>query len=218
MPETRKSRSGNITGNTCFHRKQVVVNVATIRVFGCGNQTETNKLVRLRCIRKNGNTRRKHMLSTTETCKIHVNVMKTITETSIFALCWPYQCPGHVSTIDGMRTAGTILADLLDLPGRHDRFSKTFHEHLANLSLVLLRFRTAGIKLKPSKYHFGHTEVPYLGHIVSKDAVWPDQDKIRAVREFPVATYTKCAAFWALPITTGSLLRIFANLRPHYTN
>ena len=65
-------------------------------------------------------------------------------------------------------------------------FSKTFEEHLANLRLVFTRFRAAGIKLKPSKCHFGRTEVPYLGHIVSKDGVRPDPDKIRAVQEFPV--------------------------------
>ena len=92
--ETRKGQSRNITGNTCFRRKQVVVNVAIIWVFGCGNQTETNKLVRLRRIRKNGNTRKlrvyakeTHVVRNGNMCKIHVNVMKTIPETSIFALC-----------------------------------------------------------------------------------------------------------------------------------
>ena len=64
-------------------------------------------------------------------------------------------------------------------------FSKTFNEHLANLRLVFERFRQAGIKLKPSKCQFGRGEVPYLGHIVSKDGVKPDPAKIRAVQEFP---------------------------------
>ena len=65
-------------------------------------------------------------------------------------------------------------------------FSPSFEEHLQHLRLVFQRFRDANIKLKPSKCHFAHTEVNYLGHVVSWEGVRPDPEKIKAVQEFPI--------------------------------
>ena len=65
-------------------------------------------------------------------------------------------------------------------------FSKTFEEHLQHLELVFQRLREANIKLKPSKCHFGKSEVRFLGHVVSKDGGLPDPEKIKVVKEFPI--------------------------------
>ena len=51
---------------------------------------------------------------------------------------------------------------------------------------MLQRFREANIKLKPSKCRFAHCKVNYLGHVVSREGVSPDPEKIRAVQEFPI--------------------------------
>ena len=51
---------------------------------------------------------------------------------------------------------------------------KSFSDHMANLEQVLSRFRDANLKLKPSKCHFLHTQVRFLGHMVSKDGILPD--------------------------------------------
>ena len=65
-------------------------------------------------------------------------------------------------------------------------FSKSFEEHLAHMDLVFTRLREANIKLKVSKCHFANPEVIYLGHIVSRNGIQPDPDKVSAVREFPI--------------------------------
>ena len=63
---------------------------------------------------------------------------------------------------------------------------RTFDEHLENLRLVFERLRTAGLRIKPRKCHFGQKEVDYLGYTVSQDGLAPQSDKVAAVREFPI--------------------------------
>ena len=52
--------------------------------------------------------------------------------------------------------------------------SKTFEEHLSNLSDVFHRLRVANLKLKPNKCSFVTKRVKYLGHIISKHGVQVD--------------------------------------------
>ena len=65
-------------------------------------------------------------------------------------------------------------------------FSTSFDQHLNDLAEVFYRFRDANIKLKPSKCSFGKDQVSYLGHIISKDGIQPDPEKIELVKNFPV--------------------------------
>ena len=46
--------------------------------------------------------------------------------------------------------------------------------------------RNAGLQLKPSKCCFTYNEVQYLGHVVSKAGIRPDNDKIKAVSNYLV--------------------------------
>ena len=69
----------------------------------------------------------------------------------------------------------------------------TFHHHLQNLHLVLGRIKEAGLKLKPSKCSFFQEKVKYLGHIVSKDGVAADPEKIEKVKQWPVPHSVKSA-------------------------
>ena len=69
-------------------------------------------------------------------------------------------------------------------------FSRTFDEHLTHLEQVFKRLREANVRLKPSKCHFVKPQVEYLGHVVSKDGLSPNPDKIKAVRDFPIPTNT----------------------------
>ena len=68
---------------------------------------------------------------------------------------------------------------------------KSFQEHLRNLQEVLQRLREAGLKLKPSKCIFFQSSVKYLGHVVSREGVMADPDKVRKVATWPVPTSTK---------------------------
>ena len=65
-------------------------------------------------------------------------------------------------------------------------FSRTFEEHLGRLESVLSRLRAGGLKLKVRKCTFCAPQVKYLGHVVSKDGLRPDESKVSAVQNFPI--------------------------------
>ena len=70
-------------------------------------------------------------------------------------------------------------------------YSRTFDDHLKHLRLVFDHFREANLKLKPKKCHFGQKKVKYLGHVITKDGILPDPDKISAIKEYPVPRKVK---------------------------
>ena len=65
-------------------------------------------------------------------------------------------------------------------------FSKTPEEHVKRLAAVFEKISKAGLKLKPSKCDFFKTQISYLGHIVSKDAIETDPKKIKDIQKWPV--------------------------------
>lgn len=67
-------------------------------------------------------------------------------------------------------------------------FSTTFEEHLSHLRIVFDKLRKNGLKLQPSKCHFGKTSLAFLGHIIGKDGIQPDPIKISAIQQFPIPT------------------------------
>ena len=62
-------------------------------------------------------------------------------------------------------------------------YSQNFEDHLHHLCLVFDRFHEAGLKLKPSKCHFG--QVKYLGHVITTEGIQPDPEKGKVVQEYP---------------------------------
>lgn len=69
--------------------------------------------------------------------------------------------------------------------------SSTFEEHLELLGVVFRRLREAGLRLNPEKCHFARRELKYLGHVVSSEGISTDQEKVRAIQDFPVPTNVK---------------------------
>lgn len=65
-------------------------------------------------------------------------------------------------------------------------YSKTYEEHLERLEAVFERLKENGLKLKPSKCKLFQRSICYLGHVISKDGVSTDPEKIKAVQEWPV--------------------------------
>jgi hypothetical protein len=45
-------------------------------------------------------------------------------------------------------------------------FSLTWRDHIHPLEEVFRRFKEHNFKLHPNKYHFFHTEMEYLGHMI----------------------------------------------------
>ncbi|KAK3732649.1 hypothetical protein QZH41_001445 [Actinostola sp. cb2023] len=62
-------------------------------------------------------------------------------------------------------------------------FAKSFEEILSRLDQVFDRLSGYGLKLKPSKCSLFQTELKYLRHIVSREGVSPDPDKVKALKE-----------------------------------
>lgn len=92
-------------------------------------------------------------------------------------------------------------------------YSRTFDAHLEHLRLVFDRFREAELKLKPSKCHFGQKKVKFLGHVISKDGVLPDPDKISAIKEYPVPRSVKdVRAFLGLANYYRKFVKDFAKI------
>ena len=75
-------------------------------------------------------------------------------------------------------------------------YSQTEEEHLIHLRTVLERFMENGLKLKPSKCNFFHTEINYLGHKVSAARMEPGTEGLKGIAEIaPPATYTQVRKF-----------------------
>lgn len=81
--------------------------------------------------------------------------------------------------------------------------AKTFEAELDQLHTVFTRLREAGFKLSPKKCHLFKKQVVFLGHVVSKDGVSTDPEKILAVCD------------WPTPVS-ASTLRSFLGLCSYY--
>jgi len=81
--------------------------------------------------------------------------------------------------------------------------SPDFDTHVSRLREMFDRLRAAGLKLKPSKCALLQCEVKYLGHVVDRDGVATDPEKVRAMRD------------WAVPVNLPEL-RAFLGLIGYY--
>jgi len=64
-------------------------------------------------------------------------------------------------------------------------YSTSWQEHLRHLKIVSQRLEGAGLKALKKKLFVAHTRVNFFGHTVSQEGVKPDEDKIRAVKDYP---------------------------------
>ena len=65
-------------------------------------------------------------------------------------------------------------------------YSPEFQSAYDNLKVVFMRLRNAGLRLKPKKCSLFRRSTSFLGHVVSKDGITPDPEKIDAVKSWPV--------------------------------
>ncbi|KAJ0970323.1 hypothetical protein J5N97_023200 [Dioscorea zingiberensis] len=70
-------------------------------------------------------------------------------------------------------------------------FSKSWEEHLEHLHQVLTVLHSNSLFAKLTKCEFGCTEIGYLGHTISGRGVAVDQDKIAAIKDWPLPTSVK---------------------------
>ena len=65
-------------------------------------------------------------------------------------------------------------------------FSSNWKEHLDHVRMVLQALQEHQLYCKPSKCLFGAVEIHYLGHVISGYTTAPDQEKLKAVRDWPI--------------------------------
>ena len=70
-------------------------------------------------------------------------------------------------------------------------FSSSVDEMLNRVQMVLERLQDFNLKIKLKKSHFFQPKVLFLGHILSKDGISPNPDKIQMVKDWPVPTNAK---------------------------
>jgi len=64
-------------------------------------------------------------------------------------------------------------------------FGKSFQEMLGRIEIVLSKLREAGLTLKPSKCRFGEESLKYLGHIISREGIAVNPEKVESIVKFP---------------------------------
>ena len=69
-------------------------------------------------------------------------------------------------------------------------YSKNFEEHLIHLRSVLEKCKKYGLKLKREKCKFACEELEFLGHVIGKDGLAPDDRKVQTINEYPAPTNT----------------------------
>jgi transposase InsO family protein len=65
-------------------------------------------------------------------------------------------------------------------------FSTSLQEHLINLEKVFRRLRESNFKIQMDKSEFLKLETAYLGHIIGKDGIKPNPDKISVINNYPI--------------------------------
>lgn len=92
-------------------------------------------------------------------------------------------------------------------------YSQTFEEHLDHLRIVFDRLKNAGLKLNPDKCKFVANELTFLGHIISKEGIRTDPDKIEKVRNFPrPENLTQLRGFLGLALYYRRFIKDFSKI------
>ena len=68
-------------------------------------------------------------------------------------------------------------------------YSKSKEEHEEHLKIVLQELREHQLYAKFSKCDFFKDKIQYLGHVVTKEEIFVDPKKIKAIEEWPVPKY-----------------------------
>ncbi|XP_056843094.1 uncharacterized protein LOC130495672, partial [Raphanus sativus] len=100
-------------------------------------------------------------------------------------------------------------------------YSKTEEDHEKHLRLVLGRLREQQLFAKLSKCSFWQKSIGFLGHVVSKEGVSVDQEKVKCIQEWPrPKNATEVRSFLGCVLTQHGKVIAYASrqLRKHEGN
>jgi hypothetical protein len=63
-------------------------------------------------------------------------------------------------------------------------FSKTFEDHIRDLESIFGRLKKAKLSLKAKKCHLCCKEITYLGHLITRDGIREDPEKVATIAHF----------------------------------
>jgi len=90
-------------------------------------------------------------------------------------------------------------------------YSPDWNSHIQHLMHVLAVLRNHTLFVKLSKCAFGQTHIDYLGHVVSREGVKVDDNKIQAVKQGPIPSLIrKLQTFLGLASYYRKFIRHFA--------
>lgn len=69
-------------------------------------------------------------------------------------------------------------------------YSTSLQEHIVNLEKVFKRLRESNFKIQMDKSEFLKLETDFLGHVICKDGVKPNPNKIAAIEKYPLPKTT----------------------------
>lgn len=84
-------------------------------------------------------------------------------------------------------TFQAVIEDMLQVLGIEDVmaylddvicFHSSFDEHLRGVDRLLHTIRKFGFKLSGKKCQFATRSVKFLGHVIDKDSIWPQPEKL----------------------------------------
>ena len=84
-----------------------------------------------------------------------------------------------------------ILRDDLLVVGYGDTQEEADANHDENLRKLLDRAREVKLKLNSKKMNLKKPQVKFMGHVIGKDGLKPDPDKVKAVENMPKPTCKK---------------------------
>ena len=70
-------------------------------------------------------------------------------------------------------------------------FSSSVDEMLDRIALVFSWLKEFNLKIKPKKSFFFQSSVLFLGHLLSKDGILPNPEKVSKVKDWPIPTTAK---------------------------
>ena len=94
------------------------------------------------------------------------------------------------NALEGLKGVKTIADDMLVF-GVGETTDEAVKNHNENLRQLMKRCKEVGLKINKDKAKLGLTEIPFIGHVISRDGLKPDSEKVRAVAEMPLPTDKK---------------------------